>query len=393
MANIMKNIIFYSVMYFCKIVYYVISMIFNIRKERIFVNCFDGMPFGDNPKYILKELIKYNSEFEVIWLNRFDTGLYVYNNCMSIKYVKPLSFKAIYYQATSGIWISTVRMPLYSIKRSKQLYIQTWHGSLNIKKIEGQCSSVLSPRYINIAKNDAALIDAYVAPNEDMSSIFLKYFWYKRGDILRVGSPRNVVFFQKNNGYVDELKERYGFVDKKVLLYAPTFRTDSSFRAYDVDFRKIIKELESKTRESWVVVVRLHPRLLSKANDYIRYDSKILNGNKIEDIQELMQVSDALITDYSSICFDFMNSKKPIFIYAKDIVDYRKDRDFHIEISDLPFPISSNNDELVGQIKNYNYEKYIENLIKFQRKYKVYDNADSANKVARYIYNWYKTVN
>ncbi len=71
-------------------------------------------------------------------------------------------------------------------------------------------------------------------------------------------------------------------------------------------------------------MIRLHPRLLEKSNTFIQYNEKIIDGTKIEDIQELLAITDLLITDYSSIALDYMITRNPVIIYASDIDEYKK---------------------------------------------------------------------
>ncbi len=353
--------------------------VFPIKNNYILVNCYYGKSYGDNPKYIIESLRKLSSDFVCIWLsNSYD------NPCVkNVKFIQYNSFKAFYYQAVTKIWISTVRMPYYSVKRKGQIYIQTWHGSLSMKKIEQECENSLNKRYVMMAKNDSRLIDYYISSNRDMSNFFVTNFWYDGGEVLEVGAPRNSVFFSSIDTVA--IKKKLNFDKKKIILYAPTFRKSKTFEAYRLDYRNIIEACKSKFGEDWIVVVRLHPAIESVSNKFIEFNEFIRNGSQIQDVQELLSVTDVLITDYSSIAFDYMLRKKPIFIFSLDIDEYRKDRNFHIELDSLPFSIAVNNKELVCNISSYDERKYIERLEEFMNRYGVKDNIDSAKSIAELI--------
>lgn len=120
------------------------------------------------------------------------------------------------------------------------------------------------------------------------------------------------------------LKKKFNIKDEKIVVYAPTFRKNNSFDAYDLNLIKLTEILEQEWGGKWKLVIRLHPRLLEKSNTFIQYNEKIIDGTKIEDIQELLAITDLLITDYSSIALDYMITRNPVIIYASDIDEYKK---------------------------------------------------------------------
>lgn len=378
-VEMLKNIAFYA-MNGCRAFVYVLCTIFPIDDNKIFVNYFDGKGIGDHPKYIIEEVIKMNPESKIFWVYRGKR-----NNLQTITFVRPFSIKAIFHQATSKIWVSSVRMPYYSIKRKNQFYFQTWHGGLAFKKIEKECEGALSSRYKKTCRHDSKMIDFWISSNADNTKLYKDYFWYSGGEILEVGSPRNDIFFNLTNRTIEELKEKFDVKGVKTVVYAPTFRRDNSFEAYDLDLNELIRKLEYSWGGSWKLIVRLHPRLSEKSSDFITYNSKIVDGSKIEDIQELLAVTDLLITDYSSIALDYINTRKPVIIYASDIEEYKKDRDFHIKIEETPFPIATNQKELNKIIEEFDYERYSKRLQDFMDKIGFFDDGKASKKVAKRI--------
>lgn len=362
---------------------YWMCMIFPIKKNKIFVNCFDGGGWGDNPKYIIKEVLSILPQTDVVWLYKGSDDCEI----DGIRYVKKLTLKALYHQATSRVWISTVRMPYYSIKRKNQVYIQTWHSGYGVKKIEKSCEKALPARYIRRAKHDSKMIDYYVSQCRDMSQVYLRDFWYSGGEIMEIGIPRNDIFFdiKKVNFKSNSIKKELGVLGKNIALYAPTFRVDDSTEAYSIDFDKAAAALKERFGGEWVFAVRFHPNIAEKANRFVEYGEKIINVSRISDAQELLCCVDFLITDYSSIVFDYMTLERPAALYATDINDYINDRDFHIRLEDTPFEIARNNKELVEIIKDFNCEEYKEKVRAFEKKYGSFDTGCASEKVAQLI--------
>lgn len=381
LIDLLKEIAFFLINGWRKLIYFW-CLCFPIKEKKIFVNFFDGKGIGDHPKYIIQELLKMDKTIQVYW---------VYNgkkksDLENIDFVRPFSISAIFHQATSQIWISSVRMPYYSIKRKYQYYFQTWHGGLAFKRIEQECEDALSKRYKRTCRHDSKMIDYWVSSNADNTNLYKNFFWYQGGEIMEVGSPRNDIFFRENSELKNRIRSQYHLENNNIVMYAPTFRKGDSFKAYNLNLNTLCNCLGKKFGGEWNLVVRLHPRLAEKSADFIDYTDNIIDGSKIDDIQELLSITDLLITDYSSIALDFMNTRRPVIIYASDIDEYKRDRDFHIDLESTPFPIATNQVELEEEINKFDYEKYQKSLCDFMDKYNFFDNGHASEKVADKIY-------
>lgn len=380
--DIIKDIAFFLINGVRKFVYF-FCLLFPIDKHKVFVNYFDGKGIGDHPKYIICELLKKDPTIKVYWVYRGKEK----SNIENIEFVKPFSIPAIFHQATSKIWVSSVRMPYYSIKRKNQYYFQTWHGGLAFKKIEQECEDALSRRYKRTCRHDSKMINYWVSSNADNTKLYKDFFWYQGGEIMEVGSPRNDIFFSGDNSELKvKIRNQYNLGDNKVVMYAPTFRKKDSFKAYNLNLNTLCECLEKKFGGKWKLIVRLHPRLAKDSAKFIEYSDTIIDGSKIDDIQELLSITDLLITDYSSIALDFMNTRRAVVIYASDIEDYKKDRDFHIELESTPFPIATNQTDLEKVIDGFDYDGYQKKLDDFMRRYDFFDNGHASEKVAEKIY-------
>lgn len=340
--------------------------IFPIKSNKIVFSNFVGRGYGDNPKYIAEEIIKQNLDYDMIWLIDEEIGdkSTIPDNIRVVKYG---TSRAIFELATAGIWIDNVRKPEYIKKRKKQYYIQTWHGGLGIKKIEGDVEESLSKGYVNMAKNDSKMIDLMISNSTYLTDLYKRAFWYD-GEIYECGCPKNDILFNYDYEIVKKVHKYFNInQDDKILVYAPTFRVDGNTGCYNIDFKMLLETLKQKTNDAWRIIIRLHPNLAEKV-DFIEYDENIINGTFYPDMVELAIASNALISDYSSCMFDSEMLGVPTFIYANDKESYMDDRGFYFQLEELPFLIAENNEQLMKNILNFNMEEYKLRIKRFHEK-------------------------
>ena len=166
------------------------------------------------------------------------------------------------------------------------------------------------------------------------------------------------------------------------MLYAPTFRKDKTLDVYNLNYNQIIDALENKFGGKWILLIRLHPHLTNIAKS-IQDRKNIKNVTEYDDVQELMLISDILITDYSSVMFSFMLTKKPCFLYAPDIELYKNnDRNLYFEMDELPFLKAENNEEMLKNISIYDENKYRELCEEMLDKIGVYDDGKASKRLA-----------
>lgn len=341
-----------------------LSFVTKIKSNKIVICSYHGKGYGDNPKYIVEELIKSNEDLEIYWLSK-NYKLDCIGVSEKIKFKKYNYFSLLYHLVTSKVWIDNCRKEMFFYKSKKQLYIQTWHGNITFKNCENAALNSLSYNYVKMAKRDSKITDYFISSSKFTNQLYKEDFWYD-GDILMYGSPRNDILINLDLEKISQLKKKLKIpCNKKILLYAPTFRKNKSLSPYNIDLKKLLKSLKKKFNENFIILVRLHPNISEKSKNFINYTANIVNVSNYPDMQELLLISDIMITDYSSSIFDFAISRKPAFIYASDIDDYKKDRNFKIDICDSPFDISRNNDELFKCIENFDLNKYTKNVNSF----------------------------
>lgn len=341
--------------------FWILCRFLPIKKNKIVFQSYYGRGYGDNPKYIAEELRKSDMNLDFVWvINGVDEpGVPVGFRTVTFR-----SFKYIFEMSTAKIWVDNSRKE-YCMKKKNQYYMQTWHGGFAFKKVERAVESELQPCYIKQAKRDAAQTDVMLSNSNALSKVYREDFWYS-GEILQRGLPRNDRLFNFTDADVKGIREKLKIEnDVHLLLYAPTFRKNMGFQAYTLDYERCCKALENRFGGKWKILVRLHPNVFTAA-DSLNFDERfVINVSHYNDIQDLYIVSDFLITDYSSVIFDFILLKRRAAIYADDIDDYMSDRGFYFDLFGLPFDVCQNNDEIEKMILSFDDTKYSEKLNKF----------------------------
>lgn len=344
------------------------------RNRLLFINYY-GKGYGCNPKYISEYICKhYADKIEICWaLNHNDVYIHLPYNTAPYA-----SIKFLYYLATSKLICTNYRMTLDFVKRPNQIYFQTWHSSLRLKMIEADVTETLPKKYVEMAKHDSAQTDYVVAGCEMSANTFENSFWYK-GNIIKCGTPRNDLLINANYKLRQRILQKLNISgDKRIVLYAPTFREDKQLHYYDLNFNDLRDVLASRFGGEWQVLLRLHPHLSGlglKGKD-------VVNVTNYDDIQELLLVSDVLVTDYSSLMFDFAITKRPVFLYAKDLEQYtKKERKLYFDIRKLPFLLAQSGSELIEEIQNFSETEYLDKLEEFNQRVGTYENGSASRQI------------
>lgn len=325
--------------------------LFPIKINKIIICNFYGNGYGDNSKYIVEEIISQGLNYDIVWLVKKDL-LEKVEFPPQVRIVKYKSLKGLYELATAKIWIDNSRKFFYPPKRRNQFYIQTWHGGLGVKSVEKAAENKLSNEYISKAKNDSKMTNLMISNGKYITNLFKNSFWYD-GEVLECGFPRNDILIQNSTTLRDELKRKLN-IDRnvKLLLYAPTFRNETHVKDYLFDFDTARQLLSKRFGGDWVILFRLHPNI-TNLSDNIEYSDNLINASQFDDLQELLLISDAFMTDFSSCLSDYFLLKRPIFLYCSNYSDYIQERGFNIDIKTLGFPMAENSDELLKNIENF----------------------------------------
>ena len=360
--------------------------LFPINNNKVLITSYYGKGFGDNGKYITNKLLEENQNILVYWATKRKFKSTLPEN---IKYTSYLTPRYFYHLTTAKIWINNSRYVPGILKRKQQFYIQTWHGGIGFKKCEKDAENSVSPIYLAGAKNDAKMTNLMISNSKWLSNLYRKSFWYEHGKILEVGLPRNDILVQKekHGKIIETVKKAYGLKkNKKIFLYAPTFRNDGELGYYKINLEKVRQALKNKTGEDWVILVRLHPNISSKSNELGYFNRDIVDATSYPDMQELIMASNAMMTDYSSCLFDFaLNFDRPAFLYTPDYDTYTKERGFYFDYFKLPFSVAQTENELISNIENFNQKEYNKKITQFKKEVGLNETGHSSEKIAEII--------
>jgi len=346
--------------------------IFPIDDKKIFLMSFNGTAVGFDSKAIYEYAKDKKMDYKFFWgtSKNFQRKL----SLGDVKFVELKSLRGLYEMMTARTIIYNINAPSYIPFRKKQILINTWHG-LGIKNAGKNIE--------NFSKEQFNLTTCFLSHAEKYTEIVIKDSFEYEGEILCSGVPRNDVFFnnEKTKKLCEKVKKAYNIRnEEKVLLYAPTFRNDFEFKNVKLDLERIKNELEKKSNEKWIILFRAHPMIA----EAIKYPNAI-NVSSYQDTQELLCVADVLITDYSSTSWDFSLMKKPVFVFAPDIEEYKKNRGLNEFYNLLPYSISKNNDELIKQISKFDENLYQKKLEHYFNKVGNYERGNSCKMVFDYI--------
>jgi CDP-glycerol glycerophosphotransferase len=287
-----------------------------------------------------------------------------------------------------------MRQPSWLPRKQSQIMLETWHGT-PLKKLVFDMEDVhaVNPHYKNIVYKQSRGWNYLLSDNPFSTEKFQSCFRFEREKILEVGYPANDPL------YAPDLEERAAAIkktlgiplDKKVLLYAPTWRDDNYYDAgeYKFELALDIERLKKEFDEEYVVLLRMHYWIVDKL-DLSGYDGFIYNVSNYDDVTELYMISDICMTDYSSVFFDYANLKRPILYYTYDLDKYRDVlRGFYLDMEkDLPGPLLQTNDEVVDALKNIDkiQEVYKERYEEFYNKFCCIDDGNAAKRVVETVF-------
>ncbi|MFA2565524.1 CDP-glycerol--glycerophosphate glycerophosphotransferase [Bacillus wiedmannii] len=365
------------------------------KKNLIIFESYAGKQYSCNPRAIYEHMLQKNIDFQMVWsVNKnctvqFDEG--------NIPYVKRFSIRWFILLARARYWVTNSRMPNWIPKPNHTIYVQTWHGT-PLKKLAGDMKEVHMPgttieKYKNNFHREAQRWDYLLSPNEYSTEIFRRAFQYKK-NIVELGYPRNDVLYINNNyRIIDTIKKKNGLpIDKKIILYAPTWRDDQFYSKglYKLDLNLDLNLLKTKLGSDYIILLRMH-YLVAEQFDLDPYKGFVYDFSKHVDINELYLLSDLLITDYSSVFFDYANLKRPIIFYTYDIEFYRDSlRGFYFDLeATAPGPVVMNTQEVIDAIVKFesvDLDEFAEKYQSFYNKYCYLEDGSASNRVVEKIF-------
>lgn len=357
--------------------------------NKIVFDNYMGKGFGCNGKYVTNALLADDREYDIVWTvknaaqrrTEFPEG---------VRLVEYGSGEAMREYATAGVWVQNYQLVHYLnqglLKKPGQTYIQMWHGSFGIKKIENNCDALTRDRnWTVLAERNSGYTDYWISNGSFETEVYQKAFWNVT-QVLEYGHPRNDIFF---SGEAERIKaevcRRYHIENQKILLYVPTFRDEGMLWEQRLSWDGIKESLEKRFGGEWNILIRLHPRMREYADRMIPKRPYVTDATEYPDIQELLVSADAVITDYSSAVFDYLLTGRPAFLYAPDYRRYEKMRGLYYPLEDTPFPLAGSQRELEENIVSFDAESYKEKVKAFLQGKGSVEDGGAARRVAELI--------
>jgi len=348
-----------------------------------------GKQYADSPRYLYEELVQRRPDLIKVW---------AYNGRLRApdphtRVVPRLSMRYFYYLARARYWVNNQSFPHYIRRRPDRVFVQTWHGTPikrmlhDLPEIHGRDAG-----YVERATRGAEQWSVLVSPNEYTSERMRSAFRY-RGEILEVGYPRNDVLHRSDRDQVAaRVRARLGIEPgQRVFLYAPTFRDDQvQGGRFTFELPFDLERLQAELGDDAVLLLRMHV-LVARGLEipaHLRDFARDVSG--YPEIQELYLASDALITDYSSVFFDYAQLRRPMVFYAYDLASYRDTlRGFYLDYAtELPGPIVETEAELIDALTSLARvdAEYAERREAFIARFAPQDDGHAAERVVDAIW-------
>lgn len=362
-----------------------------VQEKQILFESFHGKDLSDSPFYILTEFLKMeNADQYQIY---FATNNYAEHKKtaeamgLSVKLVDIDTFEYAKVLATSKYLINNSSFPAYFIRREEQIYLQTWHGT-PLKTLGKKMRFGIESMY-NVQHN--FLQASYIMfPNKFTKEVMMEDYNLDSlytGKVVMNGYPRNSLF--KNKEKAQEICQKLKNEKFTTLAYMPTWRGQSNHDIqtdnYGEEINRMLKYLDENLKEHQKLYVNFHPIVQKSVTleDYKHIFPFPVDIDKYEFLNSV----DALITDYSSVFFDYSVTGKPIILFMYDYDEYMHDRGMYFDIKELPFRKIYDLETLKNCLVSEEFrEDRYDNDETYMTKFLAYDSADAAKKMAELVF-------
>ena len=374
-----------------RLLYRLVYRLIPCQNDTVLFISFHGRGYSDNPmalhKYMSTHLKyqKYRCIFAI--KNHKEKNIEIEN----AKIIEYFSIPYFYYLARSKYWIVNCKLPKYVLKKPNQIYLQTWHGT-PLKKLahdievpEGTTfyrSEMTVEQMRSTYDNDVSKYNYMISPSAFTTEVFQSAFKIDRARLIETGYPRNDILSNCKEHDLDVIKSKLKIPkDKKVILYAPTWRDNSyNLKGYTFKLKVDFKKWQEILGDDYVVIFKPHYLIvndfdLESVKDFVYFvDPK-------EDISNLYLIADILVTDYSSVFFDYAILKRPIYFYMYDLDSYRDElRGFYLDIyHELPGEVIEDETILLNKIKMNNFD--FNKLTKFNQRFNNHEDGNASKRV------------
>jgi CDP-glycerol glycerophosphotransferase len=383
----------------------------SLKKSRDIANCsidnnlivfiaFYGKSYSCSPKAIYENMINDArfKNFKFKWLFKEPekyayltkeprTTVGIYGHWRGLQYFREAKYIVLNFKTR-----------LEHIKLPEQVLLQCWHGTplkklgLDIKTPMKGARSEVDEMYFTYVV-EGKKIDYFLSPSKYATEKFISSFGLNvdGNKIIEEGYPRNDYLKTYPKKDITKIKNKLNIPNsKKVILYAPTWRDDQHKvgRGFQFKLNVNLDFLCKHLSKNYVLLLRTH-QLVSNELQLSAYSDFVYDVTDVDDINELYIISDILVTDYSSVFFDFANLRRPIVFYMPDFDNYKNNlRDFYLPIEALPGEITKTESELVNALENLkkNKDNIQSRLIEFNKDFNYLDDGNAAKRVIEKVF-------
>lgn len=370
-----------------------------VEPRKVFFEAYGGRSYACSPKALYRAMLADDrfADCSFVWSFRADSPHGGEGELARAEMVTRGSQKYFEALASASTIIMNNRLPEYVSPKTSQTYVQCWHGT-PLKRlgydveIETQAAlntaSELAQRFGIDAKKWTYLLSPSPYASMHLADAFGLPEGLRDSVVLEAGYPRNDELAQAKGERETCLEKRrlLGIPEgKKALLYAPTWRDDcyEDGVGYTFDYLLDFSSLKERLGEDWVVLFRAH-YYVANTFDFSAYEDFVIDVSDVEDINDAFIASDALLTDYSSVMFDYANLQRPILLFVPDLERYRNAiRGFYFDLEEVPGPLCTSTIEVLEAIERLaSYEnQYVERYARFLERFCPLDDGDAAKRV------------
>lgn len=362
-------------------VIYPLMRLLPMKRKTIVFESYWGKGFDDNPRALYEYIINNHPEYETVWFLKNQ-----YTNVIGdAKRVRINSLKYYYYLARAKYFVNNVNFPDFYNKRKNAIEIQTMHGTpLKTLGLDNPLE-VPTERQRNNLLRRCSRWDYLTVPSDYVASIAKRAYQFNK-TILNTGYPRNDKLFKNNNiTYISKIKEKLNLpTNKKIILYAPTWRIKGTYQLQmDLD------SMKDELGNDYIVLIKLH-HFMKKGFSLDKYQGFAFDLSWYDQISDLYLITDILITDYSSVMFDFSLLEKPMIFFTYDYEKYKNQlRGMYLDFKEeAPGPLVYDTGEIIKEIKDIEnfYKKYGKRYSIFKKKFCQYDEGNACEKIFNIIF-------
>lgn len=350
----------------------------------VFFESFLGKTYSGNPRYLYEFLLRTRPDLQFVW--SYDGLQPIPGNPRIVS-----RSSADYYRllAQARYRVNNVLFPVHG-RKPETFYLQTWHGT-PLKRLSFDIE--LKGPEVDARENfyrESRSWSCLLSENAYSTQVFRRAFRYD-GEILEAGYPLTDPLLDRGISRA-VLAERLGLpAGKRFILYAPTWRDNNATALWQhrFDLKLDLEAVSHALEDDQVLLIRAH-HLVSERLDHRRLPANVIDLSALDDINELCMLADVLITDYSSVFFDFAVTGRPILFYCYDLEEYANEiRGFYLDVhDDLPGPVARSTGELLGLLARLQQVSadYASRYREFQRRFCSLNDGRAAERVAASIF-------